>query len=328
MTTARALLVVGTDPLCAESQLELQDDILTPVSGFFVRNNFPIPPAPVRLTVGGAVARPMALMADDLMQFPRRYLTTTLECAGNGRAFMGPPVPGEPWRLGAVSTAEWHGVSLADVLERAEVNAAAVEILFEGADGFARSLTVKEALHPDTLLADRMNGEQLTPEHGAPLRLLVPGWYGMASVKWLSSITARRTPFRGHFQTERYVIGDRGVREMRVRALILEPADGATVQRGSQMIRGLAWTGTGHILAVEVSDDGGTSWRTATLIDRPREYGWLRWECDWRPGRRGSTTLLARASDSAGNRQPLEPVWNELGYCNNAAVPRQVEVQG
>ena len=166
----------------------------------------------------------MALMADDLMQFPRRYLTTTLECAGNGRAFMGPPVPGEPWRLGAVSTAEWHGVSLADVLERAEVNAAAVEILFEGADGFARSLTVKEALHPDTLLADRMNGEQLTPEHGAPLRLLVPGWYGMASVKWLSSITARRTPFRGHFQTERYVIGDRGVREMRVRALILEPA--------------------------------------------------------------------------------------------------------
>jgi DMSO/TMAO reductase YedYZ molybdopterin-dependent catalytic subunit len=139
---------------------------------------------------------------------------------------MNPPVPGEPWRLGAVSTAAWEGVPLSSVLGQAEVAAGAVEVIFTGADGFVRSLPIDIALGEDVLLVDTMNGEPLTREHGAPFRLLVAGWYGMAAVKWLSGIEVSRTTFRGHFQVERYVIGDRPVRTMQVRSLILDPVEG------------------------------------------------------------------------------------------------------
>jgi DMSO/TMAO reductase YedYZ molybdopterin-dependent catalytic subunit len=297
---------------------------MTPLSAFYVRNNFPIPAPVTRLTVGGAVERPHSLTAEDLHRLPRRRLTATLECAGNGRAFMNPPVPGEQWRLGAVSTAEWQGVPLSAILGKAEIEADAVEVVFSGADGFARSLPINDALGDDVLLVDTMNGEPLTPEHGAPCRLLVAGWYGMAAVKWLASVEVSRTPFRGHFQVERYVIGDRPLRTMQVRALILDPADGATVPQTRQVVRGVAWTGAGHLTLVELSDDGGTQWRGAMLLGTPRPYTWRRWQADWWPAQSGPATLLARATDSSGAKQPLEPVWNALGYGNNAAVPLHV----
>jgi DMSO/TMAO reductase YedYZ molybdopterin-dependent catalytic subunit len=324
MASTSELVVVRAEPLCAESSLELQEDGLTPVSTFYVRNNFPIPPPTTHLTVGGAVKRPLDLAAQDLRRLPRRRLTATLECAGNGRAFMNPPVPGEPWRLGAVSTAAWEGVPLSAILGQAEVAAGAREIVFTGADGFVRSLPIEIALGEDVLLVDTMNGEPLTPEHGAPFRLLVAGWYGMAAVKWLSGIEVSRTPFRGHFQVERYVIGDRPLRTMQVRALILEPPDGATVPPTPQVVRGVAWTGAGYVTLVELSDDRGTSWHSATLLGTPSPYTWIRWEAAWSPARPGPATLLARATDSSGAKQPLEPVWNALGYGNNGAVPLHV----
>ena len=326
MTSTSGLLVVRPEPLCAESSLELRHDGLTPLSAFYVRNNFPIPPPATHLTVGGAIRRPLEFAAEDVRRLPRRRLTATLECAGNGRAFMSPSVPGEPWRLGAVSTAAWEGVPLSAVLGQVEVAADAVEVVFSGADGFVRSLPIDVALGEDVLLVDTMNGEPLTPEHGAPFRLLVAGWYGMAAVKWLASMEVTRTPFRGHFQVERYVIGDRPVRTMQVRSLILDPADGATVPMTPQVVRGVAWTGGGQVTLVELSDDGGSSWRSATLLGTARPYAWIRWEATWSPTRSGPAALVARATDSHGARQPLEPVWNALGYANNAAVPRQVAV--
>lgn len=327
MTSAAELVIVRPEPLCAESPLSLDEGILTPVSQFYVRNNFAIPDLPTELTVGGAVQQPLTLTPQDLVRLPRRRLTATLECAGNGRSFMTPPVSGEQWRLGAVSTGDWEGVSLSDVLAPARLTTDAVEILFESADSFARSLPIEQALQHDTLVVDTMNGAPLTPNHGAPLRLLVPGWYGMASVKWLARIQALRTPFRGHFQVERYVIGDRPVRGVQPRSLILDPVDGATRPRAKQSIRGVAWTGLGHVTLVDVSDDGGASWLPATFVDPPQPYSWRRWTHDWLPGRPGPTVLLARATDSSGNRQPLEPVWNELGYANNAAIPTKVLVE-
>jgi DMSO/TMAO reductase YedYZ molybdopterin-dependent catalytic subunit len=304
----------------------LTDDGLTPVSAFYVRNNFPIPPPATQLKVVGEVGRPLTLAAEDLRRLPRRRLTATLECAGNGRAFMSPPVPGEPWHLGAVSTAAWEGVPLLAVLGQAEVATEAAEVLFTGADGFVRSLPLDDALSDDVLLVDTMNDEPLTPEHGAPLRLLVTGWYGMAAVKWLAAIEVSRTPFRGHFQVERYVIGDRPLRTIQVRSLILEPADGATVSLARQIVRGVAWTGAGEVTLVELSDDGGNTWRGATMHGTPRAYTWSRWEAAWSPTRPGRASLLARATDSNGAKQPLEPVWNALGYANNASVPRHVIV--
>jgi DMSO/TMAO reductase YedYZ molybdopterin-dependent catalytic subunit len=302
------------------------DDGLTPVSAFYIRNNFPIPPPAASLTVGGAVRRPLSLGAEDLRRLPRRRLTATLECAGNGRAFMNPQVPGEPWSLGAVSTAAWEGVPLSTVLRRAEVATDAVEVVFTGADGFVRSLPLDDAMGDEVLLVDTMNDEPLTPEHGAAFRLIVAGWYGMAAVKWLAAIEVSRTPFRGHFQVERYVIGDRPLRQMQVRSLILDPVEGATVSLATQMVRGVAWTGQGQVNLVELSDDGGSTWREATMQGTTRAYTWSRWEAAWSPTRPGPATLLARATDSIGAKQPLEPVWNALGYANNASVPRIVRV--
>ena len=326
MAVISELVVVRSEPLCAESPISLEDEVRTPVERFYVRNNFAVPAAVPALTIGGAVRRPFRLTPEELGRLPRRRLSTTLECAGNGRSFMSPAVAGEEWRLGAVSTGAWEGIALADLLDRAGVEAGAVEVLFHGADGFARSLPLERALHPDTLLADRLNGEALRPEHGAPLRLLVPGWYGMASVKWLSAVEVLTEPFEGHFQRERYVIAGQPVREMRVRALILDPPAGAGVRRARQTVRGLAWTGTGRVTALELSDDGGATWIAARLCGLPRDYTWRRWECEWEPSRSGPATLLARAADSSGERQPLEPVWNALGYCYNTAVPHPLTV--
>ena len=313
------------EPLCAETRLELQRGLVTPSESFYVRDNLPAPAPPTALVVDGDVARPLRLSPEALAGRAERELVVTTECAGNGRAFMTPPVEGEQWSLGAVSTAAWRGVPLVRVLEEAGVSAAAVEVGFEGSDGFARSLPLEAARDPDILLATAMNGADLPHQHGGPLRLLVPRWYGMASVKWLSRITALREPFRGHFQVERYVIGDRPVRVMAVRAVITEPGPGTRVS-GRARVAGYAWSGRGEIVAVEVSDDGGASWLPATLVEGAPPYAWWRWELDWRPRAAGEVTLLARATDSAGRVQPLEPVWNALGYENNAAVPVSVTV--
>jgi DMSO/TMAO reductase YedYZ molybdopterin-dependent catalytic subunit len=260
-----------------------------------------------------------------------------MECAGNGRRFLDPAAPGEQWGIGAVGTAEWTGVRLGDLLDEAGVEADAVEILFEGADrgtpgalgyeiAFERSLPV--ALARDALLALDMNGAPLTPDHGAPVRLIVPGRYGMASVKWLRRVTLVAEPFRGFFQADRYVIDGQPLGPIAPRSVIASPADGSSVVVGSSMvIRGYAWSGRGPVTSVEVSADGGTTWQDAALGPARSSVAWRSFELSWTPGVAGAHGLWARATDASGDVQPLEQNWNALGYMNNAARPVRIEVR-
>jgi DMSO/TMAO reductase YedYZ molybdopterin-dependent catalytic subunit len=309
-----------------------------PTARFYVRNNFPIPnldPTDYRLRVSGLVDRPLTLSLRELHNMRSQSEVVTLECAGNGRTEFDPPVPGERWHFGAVSTAEWSGVPLADILDRAGVRSSAREIRFRGADGgevdnrrgpihFERSLTVDEARNADAILAYTMNGEPLPIQHGFPLRLVVPGWYGVASVKWLSEIDVTDRPFDGHYQTEKYVYywtrDGREVREpvtlQRVRALITEPAPGQEAAPGELVVRGLAWSGAAPIAKVEVSVNQG-DWREARLVGERKRHSWQWWELIARFDQPGDVTLRARATDLAGRTQPERAEWNKLGYGNN-----------
>ncbi len=327
------LVVVTADPFNAETPLDEQAGVITPNAIHYVRDHFAVPRW-TELTVDGAVDRPLRLSIDDLGAMPTRALVVTLECAGNGRAFLDPPVAGEQWGLGAVGTAEWTGVPLRHVLESAHVQRSAVEIVFGGADHgtvaragvrYERSLPLERALHDDVLLAMAMNGEPLPADHGAPLRLVVPGSYGMASVKWLARVAATEQPFRGLFQADRYVIDGEPLPAVAPRALITHPREGSVIA-GRTAVRGYCWSGRSPIARVEVSADGGRTWRTADIEPARSPYSWRRWTCSWEPSAAGDATLVARAWTADGEAQPLEPRRTALGYMNNAARPRAVRV--
>jgi DMSO/TMAO reductase YedYZ molybdopterin-dependent catalytic subunit len=334
------LALVSREPLNAETVLSSQAGVITPNAAFYKRNHFAIPPldaAAWRLKITGEVATPVELRYADLLALPSHSLLVTLECAGNGRSALHPAADGEPWQYGAVSTAEWTGVALRTLLELATPTPAAREIVIEGADGgyvpaakatlpFARSLPLQQALHPDTLLAYAMNGEPLSAEHGFPVRLVVPGWYAMAAVKWVTRIAAIVERFEGFYQVERYVMAhpERGaaaitpLTTLPPRSLICTPTEGATLRRGAHLVRGLAWSGHAPVSRVEVSVDGGARWEAAEFASEPARYAWRRWEYRWAAADVGPVTLQSRAYDAAGNTQPEEPDWNRLGYANNA----------
>jgi DMSO/TMAO reductase YedYZ molybdopterin-dependent catalytic subunit len=327
------LVVVTPDPFNAETPLADLTGVITPNALHYVRDHF-APPRWERLTVEGAVERPLALGIEDLVAMPTRSLVVTLECAGNGRRHLDPPVPGEQWDLGAVGTAEWTGVPLRHVLELARVRPQAAEIVFAGADAgtaggktarFERSLPVDRALDGDVLLATAMNGEPLPPDHGSPLRLVVPGAYGMASVKWLARIAAVDHPFRGFFQADRYVVDGEPLPPIAPRAVITSPADGAVVA-GPTIVRGYCWSGRAPIARVEVSADGARSWRDAEIEPAVSAYAWRRWQLAWEPVAPGDATLVARGWTSDGECQPLDQVRTPLGYTNNAARPVSVRI--
>ncbi len=331
------LVYLSREPLNAETPLERQVGVITPAARHYVRNHFAVPAAPDRLAIDGAVRTPIQLDLDQIRSLPPRSTVVTLECAGNGRAFLDPPVAGEQWRTGAVGTAEWTGASLRAVLEMAQPLPSAVEVLCVGADAgtpadvgkriaYERSLPIPDALRDDVLLAYAMNGNDLPPEHGAPLRLVVPGWYGMASVKWLARLRLLEQRFEGFFQTDRYVVGDRPLREIAARALIAWPRDGERLAQRPFVTRGYAWSGRGDLASVEVSADGGGSWQDATLSEGTGRYAWRQWHAVIEPRASGQCVLLARAVTAAGARQPLQEVRNERGYENNAARPVRVEV--
>ncbi len=331
------LVVLTDEPLNAETRLSAQRGLLTPIERFYVRSHFAIPDAPASLAVDGAVHERLELSRDELRAMPRARSIVTLECAGNGRAYFEPRARGEQWGLGAVSTAEWSGVPLAAVLERARPSRGAVEVLFRGADegtppdlgkriAYERSLPLDVARAGAALLADEMNGEPLPREHGGPLRLVVPGWYGMASVKWLARITVLDTRFHGFYQTDRYVVRSRAVTRMAPRAVIVSPSDGEAVVRGHHYVRGYAWSGAAPLRAVEVSVDAGTSWDLAELLGDVEPHAWREWRFGWDAREHGATTLVARAFDAGGNAQPPSVRWNELGYGNNAIQRVRVRV--
>jgi DMSO/TMAO reductase YedYZ molybdopterin-dependent catalytic subunit len=344
-TSPTTAIPLQEEPLNAETPLEALGEPLTPTPLFYIRNHFDMPTidaADWRVTIDGAVARTLGLSLDDLRGRTPRTLAVTLECAGNGRAHMTPVPPGVPWGYGAVGTARFTGLPLGPLLSEAGLQAHAVEVAFEGADEgyldgqavrYVRSLPVDVALAPDTLLAWEMNDEPLSAEHGFPLRLVVPRWYGMASVKWLRRITALRTPFAGHFQQE-YVYADApGARSVepislsRVRALIARPGDGEELPGEPVEIAGTAWSGAAPIRRVEVSADGGLSWARAELGPALSPVSARTWSTLWRPRNAGTYVLAARATDTAGNTQPLDPVQNVRGYGNNVVQRVSVSVR-
>jgi DMSO/TMAO reductase YedYZ molybdopterin-dependent catalytic subunit len=337
------LVVVNTRPPNAESPAAALAHAVTPTAAVYLRTNFGLPAPPAHLEVGGAVERPLRLAWDELRAMPQRTVVATMECAGNDRVALRPLPEGEPWQGGAVSTTEWTGVPLADLLARAGLRADAVEVVAAGADAgpradadapgpvtFARGLPRADALAADTLVALAMNGAPLPPAHGAPARLVVPGWYGMASVKWLARLDALAEPYGGYFQRRRYVYDDadgvRPVSRMRVKSAIVAPADGARVPRGRVTVWGWAWSGGGAVAEVAVAHAGGGAWAPARLEPPASPHAWTRWEADLRLDAPGRYVLRSRARDAAGAVQPEVPPWNRLGYGNNAVRSVVVDV--
>ncbi|MED7947466.1 sulfite oxidase [Streptomyces sp. BE303] len=321
---------------------------LTPTGAFFVRDHFGVPrltPERWRLRIHGLVERELSLTYAELELLPVRELDVVVECAGNGRSLMRPRPPGLPWDQGAVGCARFAGVPLAVLADRAGVRPEAVELVFTGADfgelhgrrtAFERSLPVDLARHPDTLLATRMNGTLLSPGHGAPVRLVVPGRYGVADVKWLVGVRAVAEPFHGPFQAEEYLYrGSRGmpdgtpegpVGEIRVRSLITAPSPGARLPAGGAcVVRGRAWSGGVPVCQVEVRI-GGADWRQAVLVPAGGRYAWAEWWYQWTPRVPGRRVLQTRATDADGHTQPMRAPWNEQGYGCNPVTGVAVEV--
>lgn len=345
---AAGLVVHRCHPLNAETSIPaLIGGAVMPNAHFYVRNHFQIPmldSSKWRLVVSGLVERPLELSLRELQNLPSESRVVTLECAGNGRWQLDPPVDGEQWQLGAVSTAEWTGAPLIDILDRAGIKPTAREVVLRGADGgtldgrpeivrFERSLTVDQIRESRALLAYAMNGEPLPIQHGYPLRVVVPGWYGVTSVKWLTEIVVSDRPFQGYFQTERYFYEWRGddqlVKEpltlQRVRAMIVEPRSGQRLANGDLTIRGVAWSGAAPIARVEVSVADGP-WQECRLVGDRKRYSWQWWELSVRVGQKGTLSLRARATDLAGHTQPESPEWNRLGYGNNGIQEVSVDL--
>lgn len=302
-----AMIVREQEPLNLEMPFGLLDGFITPVDRVFVRNHFAIPQMDVktwRLKIEGEVELPFELTYDEVSEMESSTIAVTMECAGNGRAFLTPPARGAQWERGAVSNAEWTGARLAEVLRRAGPKNSVCEVIFEGADRgeiqeppgpageihYARSLPLWKA-NEDVLLAFKMNGEELTPAHGAPVRLIVPGWYGMASVKWLARIIASAQPFNGYYQTMDYAYWERGpsaptlvpITEMQVKAQIARPGLGDAVRAGqTYRVRGAAWTTGAEITQVAISTNGGQTWHNTQLLGAPIRNAWRLWEYDWK----------------------------------------------
>jgi len=347
-----ALQMINPAPYNAEAPPEALIGDITPVGMHYVRSNFALPAHDGTLEVGGAVENPLTLTLDDLRSMPAHERAVTLECAGNGRLDTRPLPTGEPWGDYAVSTANWTGALLHEVLEQATPATDGVDVRFEGADHGAYhltpvladtdkdDLTFKRALPlaltadpaAEILIAYEMNGEPLGPDHGAPFRLIVPHWYAVASVKWLKRIDVLTEAFAGEFQTGHYMYEwpDRpheAVRLMRVRARITHPAHGSAISPGTHTVRGKAWSGTGPVTNVDVSLTGDGDWHPARLEPPKGPYQWQDWAFEWEANDIGRHTLRARATDAAGHAQPEVPPWNRLGYGNNAIEVVYVDVR-
>jgi DMSO/TMAO reductase YedYZ molybdopterin-dependent catalytic subunit len=312
----------------------------------FRREHFPVPEidaAEWRLTISGAVETPAIVTPAELRALPLRAQAVVLECAGHRRSELSPATPGLQWGTGAVSEAHWAGVPLRDLLERAGVDPRAGEVVLQGADHgsfgalpgshhYARSLPLRKALDPDTILAVEMNGRPIPPQHGGPVRAIVPGWYATDSVKWLERIHVSADAFDGPFQAldYRFATADEpgpGARmeRMPVHSLVTDPADAAVLDPGTARVRGIAWSGAGTVTRVDVRIDGGP-WTKATLAGRTGRHGRTFWELRWQ-ATPGEHTIAVRARDAGGAVQPDEPVWNRGGYAVNAVRRMTVRVR-
>ncbi len=330
-TSPGGLIIREREPVNFESPFEQLDSFLTPNDLFYIRSHFQAPALDgnnYELRIDGAVETPLVLRYEELRKLPSETRVATLECAGNSRIFLVPQVEGAQWELGAVGTAEWTGVPLPRLLEKVGLSEDAVEIVFEGADrgkpkekptppaeiSYARSLRREKALAPEVLVAYQMNGRDLPPDHGYPVRLIVPGHYGMASVKWLTHIQAVRETFQGYWQTSDYAFWEerdgqpvrRPLSEILLKSQIAGPRMYEVVPASlPYTVFGAAWCGGADVAQVEVSTDGGENWTAAEFVDAPRRFAWRRWRMTWQvPSQPGRYQLMARATDIQSQQQP------------------------
>jgi sulfite oxidase len=358
MTPARdesTLTVRVSRPFDAETPVRAFTSFLTPNDHFFVRSHFGPPSAETigesqwTLHVGGAVERSNEFTMESLKQFELVTITAVLQCSGNGRAYHRPRVPGVQWERGAVGNAQWTGVRLRDVLQAAGVRAEARHVMFQGADRpvvatvplFVRSIPLEKALHPDTLLAYEMNGRPLPLLHGAPLRVITPGWMAESCIKWLTHIELREDEASGYFMQTAYRVpvkseqNDTGrtdnatapVEVMPVKSLISSPEDGQAVMAGGVRIKGVAWAGETRIAKVEISIDEGNTWQTAQLVGDDRLYAWRQWQFLWQATVQGTFAIVCRATDERGHVQPAATSWNPSGFLWNGWDRVSVRVQ-
>jgi DMSO/TMAO reductase YedYZ molybdopterin-dependent catalytic subunit len=347
------LIVREQDPLNLEMPFSSLSGFITPNESFYVRCHFPIPEISAEnwsLKIEGEVEAPFELNYGELLGMETRTIAATLECAGNNRIFLEPKAKGVQWGLGAVGNASWTGVPLSALLDRARPKAGALEVILDGADegevdktptpagkiSFSRSLPLSKA-RADVLLAHEMNGEKLSAAHGFPLRAIVPGWYAMASVKWLRRIIVTDKPFNGFYQSLDYSYWDRSgplptlvpLAEQQTKAEIARPENGEVVAANSTYhVHGAAWSGTGEITRVELSVDSGRTWQDTKLLGESVKNAWRLWEYEWRtPANAGRHTLFARATDSLGFVQPVARGGDRGTYMINHLLPIEVEIR-
>ena len=346
-------LIVHSYPfLDLETPVEYFNTWLTPAEHFFVRNHTHEPssldPAEWKLSIGGEVDKPYTLTLAELSKFEKHSVVNTLECAGNGRAYHRPTVPGAQWQKGAVGTARFGGPRLRALLERAGVKPSGKHVMFRGLDEapgevppFIRSIPIEKATDADTLVATHMNNAALPKHHGFPARALVPGWIGAASCKWLTEIKVLEKEFEGNYMSLEYRMPNQPVKpgetvepedtyavtSLDVKSLITIPGDGATLRSRTLNIQGVAWSGEADIVRVEVSADGGASWQDAQLGAERARYAWRLWNFKCKAPGSGDLVIAARATDSRGRLQPSATAWNPSGYLNNAVDQVRIHMQ-
>jgi sulfite oxidase len=344
---AADMITLSPRPMDLEMPVEGFLAEITPTEQFFVRCHAYTPQvkaADWKLELDGLVDHPMSFTLADLRRMPRFELVSVLECAGNGRSFYEPRLPGAQWRFGSVGNARWSGVRLRDLLQKAGVKPGAVALLLDGADvpigkmpDFQRTLPMEKGLHPDTMLALEMNGKPLTPEHGFPLRVVAPGWAGDSWVKWLQRITLLDHEFEGFWMKTAYRHPNHPVAagatvdpkdmipvtDLNIKSVIAHP--GAWVKPGVVSVQGVAWSNASPVTSVEVSADSGKTWAAAKLLGSGTKYGFRRWSYSWK-AMEGTQTLISRATNAAGQAQPMQQEWNPSGYLWNVAQPQNVLV--
>ncbi|WP_026564984.1 sulfite oxidase [Bacillus sp. UNC41MFS5] len=316
---------------------------------FYRRNHFPYPKFATSfyfLPIDGLVYTPKVFSLQEIYSFPSKTIKLVLECSGNKRELFKPKVFGEQWGKGAISQGIWKGVSLRFLLQYTGLLDTAKEIVFEGYDygerpdsnqlfNFSRSLPIEKALDPDTIIAYEYNNHPIPFKHGYPLRLIVPGWYGMASIKWIKKISVIDNHFKGPFQTIDYVYYPNKendnrktpVTSINVNSTIQYPLNMQLMPTGIYEIYGIAWTGKGQITHVEISLDEGQTWNTCQLTSSSEKYSWVRWKYKWDALKKGEYTIKSKATDSLGNIQPLDPMWNRKGYGYNAIDCIKVKIE-
>jgi len=339
------LTVRVSRPFDAETPVREFGSWLTPNERFFVRSHFGPPgaetiqPEAWRLTVKGLVQNELTLTLSELRKFEQVTITAVLQCSANGRAHHRPKVPGVQWERGAAGNAQWTGMRLRDLLQRAGVKPQGLHVQMQGADRpalptvplFTRSIPIAKAFHPDTLLAYEMNGRPLPLLHGAPLRVITPGWMAESCMKWLTELTLRADETPGYYMQQAYRIPETSIQpgsglpgsvmvpveQMPVKSLIAAPGEGDTLKAGPVTIQGVAWAGESPITKVEVSCDDGKTWEPARLLGEAQPYAWRQWQYLWNARQVGPTTILCRATDAQGAQRPEKSPWNPGGFLWN-----------